>query len=213
MKGIDQFFEYAGLVLLFTNTCLFFKSYAFHKKNTALRIFSVYLLLTFLVLFGSFLLALYKINNLYLSHFYFIIQFILLSLFYKALFTKMQRIWVKIILISVLITLGIQYACQPGLYYTFNTLEVFLTSFPLVVYSIVHLYNSLNKSGELMYINAGILVYLATSTLIFILGDYLSGFNNEIVKNIWFLNKVLYAGYLILILLEWKKNLRPDRNR
>ena len=213
MAFIDLFFEYAGIALLFVNTCLFLKSYSANKGVMAFIFFTVYLLLTFCILFAGFILALNKTNNLYLSHFYFIIQFVVLSLFYKTLFTQKQGTWITVILVSVLTILGIQYAFDLSLFFRFNILEVFLTSFPLVVYSIIHLYNILNKVGTFMYINAGILIYLSTSTLIFILGDYLSGFQNQIIKNIWFLNKVLYTGYLILIFLEWKKHLQPVRNK
>ena len=65
-----------------------------------------------------------------------------------------------------------------------------------------------------MYINAGILIYITTSTLIFILGDYLSLFTkNQAIKNIWLINKVLYVIYMILILIEWKKNFRPVKSK
>ena len=64
-----------------------------------------------------------------------------------------------------------------------------------------------------MYINAGILIYLTTSTLIFILGDYLSGISNAAVKNIWFINAVLYVTYLVLIFIEWWKNFRVIKNK
>jgi hypothetical protein len=56
-----------------------------------------------------------------------------------------------------------------------------------------------------MYINAGILIYITTSTLIYILGNFLATQDNNIaVTNIWFLNKVLYIVYMLLIMLEWK---------
>lgn len=213
MKFLDLFFEYSGIVLLFISMYLFLKSYNSHKRSMAFRFFSAYLVLTFCVLFTSFVLARYKINNLYWSHFYFVLQFICLSLFYSALFTKAQRALVKITGVVVGITLGIQYARYPEMFYKFNTPEIFLSSCPLVVYAIIHLYNALNRPGKFMYINSGVLMYIATSTLIFILGDYLSGFDNKIVKNIWFLNKVLYVGYLILIIVEWKKNLQPIRSK
>ena len=76
----------------------------------------------------------------------------------------------------------------------------------------IHLYNSLTKKGELMYINAGILIYLTTSTLIYILGDYLSNQRGIVISNIWFLNKVLYVVYISLILTEWKMSILPLKN-
>ncbi|WP_156112526.1 hypothetical protein [Lacinutrix jangbogonensis] len=108
--------------------------------------------------------------------------------------------------------LTIQYALNPSLFEKFNLLEIFITSFPLVIYSIFHLYNSLSKAGKFMYINAGVLIYLATSTLIFILGDYLINVDREITADVWFLNRVFYVGYLVLILIEWKKSLLKTKD-
>jgi ABC-type transport system involved in cytochrome c biogenesis permease subunit len=84
-----------------------------------------------------------------------------------------------------------------------------------VVYSMIHLYNSLNESPKYMYINAGVLIYITTSTLIFILGDYLSGnsISSSSVDTIWFINKVLYVIYLALIFIEWWRNFRVIKNK
>ncbi|MGK0430764.1 MAG: hypothetical protein ACJARX_002443, partial [Psychroserpens sp.] len=171
----------------------------------ALNYFTVYIIAIFIVQFSATILAIYEKNNLYLSHFYFIIQFICLSLFFKALFIKTQKKIVNFLLILILGLLGIQYYTTPDLFYQFNNLEIFITSVPLIVYSIIHLYNSLNKPPRYMYINAGILIYITTSTLIYILGNFLATQDNNIaVTNIWFLNKVLYIVYMLLIMLEWK---------
>lgn len=116
-------------------------------------------------------------------------------------------------MVLVIITLIIQYSIKPSLFFNFNILEIFLTSFPLVVYSIVHLYNSLSRKGQFMYVNAGILIYLTTSTLIFILGDYLASERSDLIRKIWYLNKVLYIGYLVLILMEWKNYSQPVKSK
>ena len=62
-----------------------------------------------------------------------------------------------------------------------------------------------------MYINAGVLIYLASSTLIFILGNLINVVDRPLQTNIWFINKILYVGYLILILIEWR-NLLKTKN-
>ena len=43
---------------------------------------------------------------------------------------------------------------QKDLFKEFNLLEILITSFHLVLYAIIHLYNSLGKPGKYMYINA-----------------------------------------------------------
>lgn len=213
MKLIDSFFKYFGVFLLLVNVTLY--SLSCLKKNRALNFFLIYLVLTFCVLSLSIILVLvFNVrNNLFLSHFYFIFQFIFLSLFYLELFTKEQGNWVKSIFYIVVFIIGVQYINDFSLFYKFNLLEIFLTSFPLVIYSIIHLYNSLTKSSGFIYINAGILIYLAVSTLIFILGNYISEIDSNIAFNVWFLNKVFYVGYLILIIIEWKKSISRIKSK
>ena len=211
---INDFFGYLGIFLIIVNACLFIWSYRRFKTTIALKYFSIYIVIICLIQVISFTHYLLKINNLYLSHFYFISQFILLSLFYKALFKKWQQKLIDCILFIVLSALTIQYIIKPELYYKFNVLEIFITTFPIVIYSIMHLYNSLNKQGKFMLINSGVLMYLTTSTLIYILGNYIaSNTKNNIITNIWFFNKILNVGYLILISLEWKKSYLQLRSR
>ncbi|WP_296316254.1 hypothetical protein [Winogradskyella sp. UBA3174] len=210
---LHDFFDYLCVVLIIVNAALFIYSYKENRRNLSYRLFCMYLIISVVINLFVIILGSYKINNLYFSHYYFILQFILLSLFYRTLFIKNQKQIVSAVLVTVVGILSIQYAYSPELYFKFNTTEVFLTCFPIVVYAMIHLYNSLNKSPKYLYINAGILIYLATSTLIFILGDYLSGSNTGAVNNIWLINKVLYATYLALILTEWWKNFRLIKNK
>ncbi len=202
---ITKILEYLGIVLIFINACLYIKSYINNRNVVALKYFSLYLSVSFIVLTTTIVLGSLRINNLYLSHFYFLTQFVLISLFYKSIFREHQKRWIDLTIALILTILAIQYITKPGLFFKFNILEIFLSSFPLIVFSVIHLYNSLSEKGQFMYINAGILIYLTTSTLIFILGDYLSNYeNSKAIKQIWLINKVLYIIYLALILLEWK---------
>ena len=214
MKLINAIFEYAGIILIFINALLYLIGYKHFKKIVAYRYFSLYLVVSAVIAIMAFILASYKIPNLYLSHFYFITQFMFLSFFYKALFKSKQKKYVVYTILLVLLILGIQYALKPNLFYQFNSLEIFVTSLPLVVYSIIHLYNSLSSVYNYSLINAGVLVYITSSTLIFILGNYLSDldFNSEI-RNIYLINKILYVVYLTLILIQWKTSFQPVKNK
>lgn len=218
MKSIDSLLRNLSLILLFINVVLYSYSYLKDNKSKAVKYLIIYLTLTFCISIVSVIIVEYykqlniKQDNLFLSHFYFIFQFIFLSLFYSKLFNKKQRNYQIIISVLVFLILLIQYATNPDLYYKFNLLEIFITSFPLVIYSIFHLYNSLSKSGKFMYINAGVLIYLSISTLIFILGNLINTVDRSLSFDIWFLNRVFYLGYLILILIEWKKSLWKTKN-
>ena len=210
---LSTIFENLVILLIIVNTFLYLRSYKYNSSNTSYKLFCLYLICSLIVNVCVFILAEYQINNLYFSHYYFISQFIILSLFYRPLFTKNQRHIILILLVFVLGILAVQYSIAPELYFRFNTTEVFITCFPIVVYSIMHLYNSLNKPSPFMYINSGILLYVTTSTLIFILGDYLSSTSGVSVDNIWFINKVLYVIYLVLILAEWWNNFRLVKSK
>lgn len=213
MNIINSFFEYAVIPINIINTIVYLFSLKNIKKNNTYTLFCIYLLCALIINISVITLASFKEHNLFLSHYYFILQFILLSLFYRTLFEKHQKLLVDILLIMNTIILTIQYVLTPELYFKFNTTEVFITCAPIVIYSVIHLYNSLSKSSKFMYINIGILVYLTISTLIFILGDYLSEVSYEAGKNIWFFNKVMYVFYLILIFTEWWKNFRVIKNK
>lgn len=205
MRFFDDLVQHIGLLLIVINAILYTKSYILNKKNVALLFLFLYLIICSVVMIISSILGYKGEDNLHLSHIYFIAQFICLSLFYRALFKPLQRKATIIVLVTVVATLTIQYIKKPYLINQFNLFEIFITSFPLIIYSIIHLYNSLNKKGEYMLINSGVLIYITTSTLIFILGDYLSKYSGDAITSIWMINKILYIIYLLLILMEWKK--------
>ena len=201
------------MLLSIINVFVYTITYKKNRNNITYKIFSLYLLSSVVINMAVITLAFHKENNLFLSHYYFIFQFVILSLFYKTLFKKSQQLLVTLFFIPVVTILTIQYAISPELYFKFNTTEVFITCFPIIAYSMIHLYNSLNKPPKCMYINIGVLIYLTTSTLIFILGDYLTSSGNKFANNIWLINKVLYVVYLLLIFTEWWKNFRVIKNK
>jgi len=163
----------------------------------------------------SVILARQKLPNLYLSHIYFGSQFIFLSFFYRSLFIKkLQKRLVDVVLLMVFGSLCIQYGFNPNLFNKFNLFEIVVCSFPLVVYAIIHLFNALTIKGGFMYLNIGVILYLTSSTLIFILGDYLAGVRVKslMVRSVWFVNKMLYVVYLLLIYIEWHKSFKGAKN-
>ncbi len=206
---INDFIKYLGILLLLINFILFTKSHRHYKNLMAFNILYIYIIISLSLLTITNVFNELKIRNLYLSHFYFIFQYVLISIFYIILFRNNdQRRFIQILFILVILTLGIQYVIYPLNFFKFNLLEIFLTSFPLTIYSIIHLYNSLTKKGVYLYFNAAILIYITATTLIFILGNYITGveIDKTIARNIWFIHKILYLAFLTLILLEWKNS-------
>ena len=189
--------------MLLINIVLFFKG--FTKNSKALRIFAIYLLIIFLGEMISKLMIYRKYENISMSHYYFILQFIFLSLFYlEILNVSIQKNIIKIGLVVVPITLAIQYILNPKLIFIFNLFEVFICSLSIVVYATFHFYNMLSQQKKYYYINAGILIYLFGSTIIFLAGNVMIMSNKKsILPEI---NVVLYIIYLSLIFIEWRKN-------
>ena len=86
-----------------------------------------------------------KYENISMSHYYFIMQFIFLSFFYiEILHLPIQKKIIKVGLISIPIILSIQYVLYPELIFKFNIVEVFICSFSIIIYATFHFYNMLN---------------------------------------------------------------------
>jgi hypothetical protein len=198
-------FIYAGLFILFLNFVLFLRSFSLQDK--AFKIFTVYLGVILVIQIVSNILSRFNINNLYLSHFYFVGQFIVLSFFYKVLLQEAyQKKIVTVGLFVGLAVIGIQYMLDPSLFLKFNLFEIFITSFLIINYAALHFYNILNEKKEYYYINMGILLYLFGSTILFIVGNLTNILSTEYTKIPWILNSGLYIVYQLFILLEWKKS-------
>ncbi len=192
-----------GYLFLLLNTMLF--SIGFSKRGKAYRAFISYLWAICLIQIISKVLHFLRLNNLYLSHFYFILQFISLSFFYLNLQLNLfQRKIVKTGFIFCLTVLAFQYALNPSVFFEFNLFEIFITSFLLIVYATFYLFNLLNEKKEFYYINFGILTYLFGSTVLFLVGNLVAKMKPEFNDVPWILNSILYVFYQILILLEFK---------
>jgi hypothetical protein len=195
-----------GCLILFFNLILY--SLGFFKNAKSYKIFTLYLGVVFLIQIGSTVLRYMDINNLFLSHFYFIGQFVVLSFYYLNILDKegFQRKIVKSSLIIGLSILGIQYFNDPGLFFKFNLFEIFITSFLLIVYATFHFYNTLNEKKKFYYINMGVLIYLFGSTFLFLVGNLTNVLSSKFTKIPWILNNFLYIIYQLFILVEWKES-------
>ena len=197
--------SFIGNVLLLINLLFYIGKTA---KSKPILYLIYYLLLILLSEVVSILLWKYKIENLFLSHFYFTGQFVLLGLFYREVFkSRLQKNIVNLFFIVIFLTLGIQYSRDPALFYKFNILEIVLTSVSLILFSLIHFYNSLSQSTRFMYVNSGILLYLISSTLLFSAGNFINE-SFRLNTSIWVINAFLYVVFQGLIFIEWYKNYR-----
>lgn len=194
-----------GYVILFICLMLFIKGSA--NQGKAYVIFAWYLGMVFSVQIISNVLMRFNINNLFLSHFYFIGQFILLSFFYlEVLKEKWQKKTVKFGLAIGLLAIAVQYANDPTVFFRFNMFEIFVTSFLLIIYAVFHFYNLLNAKKEFYYVNIGILFYLFGSTILFFVGNLTTKLSPKVSLLTWTLNAFLLIIYYLLIIFEWNKS-------
>jgi hypothetical protein len=203
---MNRILAFIGYFFLLLNFVLFLKSVA--NKGKAYKLFVFYLGLILVVQILAEVFIQQRKNNLFLSHFYFIGQFVVLSLFYLTLLSKvnLQRKIVKAGLLTVLLVLGAQYFMDPSLFAKFNLFEIFITSFTLIIYAAFHFYNLLNEKKEFYYVNIGVLIYLFGSTVLFLVGNLMTALSPAMNKIPWILNSFLYIIYQIFILVEWKKS-------
>ncbi|MFZ4929330.1 hypothetical protein [Chryseobacterium sp. Mn2064] len=152
-----------------------------------------------------------KINNLFFSHYYLIGQFLLLGLFFHEILTETyQKKTARFLLAIIPAVLVIQYIMYPEKYYVFNLFEIFVTSYSIIILALFHLYNTLDAQKKYNYISLGLLLYLISSTVIFLSGNLYTVMNSQLHKEIWVLNVVMFIVYQIFIFTEYlssrKKN-------
>lgn len=195
---------YIGYFFLLINLILF--STQFFKESKAYKIFTIYLALVLVIQVWAETLIQQRMSNLFLSHFYFIGQFVGLSLFYWHILRQKnsQRQFVLGGLVVALIILGIQYCYDTSLFFRFNLFEIILTSFILIVWASTHFYNLLNEKKEFYYANIGILMYLLGSTILFLVGNLMTSLSPTLNQIPWIINSFLYIIYQIFILFDWK---------
>jgi hypothetical protein len=194
-----------GYVLLLINFFLFLKSYT--SQDKAFKCYTFYIGLIVVIQLISYFLKQKNINNLFLSHFYFIGQFLVLSYFYWILLEeKYQKKIIKFGSALCFLLLIFQYSYNFQLFFNFNLFEIFLTSFLLILYSTFYFYNLLSKKNKFYYLNMGVLIYIFGSSILFLSANLTIMLNSKYNYIPWLLNSVLYIVYQLFVLIEWKKN-------
>lgn len=196
----------AGLFFLLINGILFFRTRK--DKGFLYQIITVYLILLFVEELCCNIIGFYSPgSNFFLSHYYFLFQFIALSVFFYNLFRNiiLKRI-VLYCLILVLMILIVQYYETPGLYWEFNFLEIEMTSILLIIYALIFLIKNFKRAKhEYLYLCNGLIIYLASSLSIFLSGNTDSViFTEPFILDFWFFNSLFYILYQFLIFKEWR---------
>lgn len=205
------------LIFFFLTLSVLFFSYSYFKNKTGNVLYLViYLVCMLLTNAMSYISSELNLNNLFISHIYFWIQFIIISLLFRSLITsRIPKIIIHFFLITVPLVLMVQYIWKPEIFLKLNLLEIILCSLPLCSFSVMYLFQSLeSKSKKWLFFSTGIFIYLLCSTIVFVAIDtFYQKFSKMPFwgRNFWIINNIVYLLYLILILVEWFVNLRRPR--
>ena len=202
---MDDFLIYSAYLILLLNLILY--SYSFFRKEKANVFFVSYLAFSFLLQIYMEIIYFLRGNNLLAINIFFVGQMILLGLFYNSLMhIKSQKLFVKISVIIALMVLGAQFIMDPNQFFKFNLFEITLTSLLIVIFVLIHFYNMLTENKEYYYISIGIVFYLLTSTVLFLVGNLSPELSADLKYITWMLNAFLIVVYQLFILYDWIKS-------
>lgn len=194
---------YSGIVLI--NSTVFLYVYLGNKNRSPttgiLLFYSLFLLIIEVI---SSTLSAKGINNLYLSHFYFISQSLILGkLFIDHFLTSIQVRIAKSYLVGSFLFLCIQYLIFPELFLSVNIIEIFLMNYFLIGCSLFYFYNTLKIKRQHKFLIFGILFYSTLSTSTFLLVNLVEKINLEIAYALTMLHIILLIIYQLFISLHW----------
>lgn len=176
-------------------------------NGRAYRLFTYYLIFIGLIQYAQIhcTRVLLLESNLFLSHFYFIGQFIILTLFFQELLKKK---WMLIVMGLVLGILIIQYILHPEIIPRYNKYGLFFTHIILVLFALLYLYVSMGENSRYQLISIGIILYFTSTSIIWYSGNLVfnTEISNETMQWVSNINSVLYFLFQILIFVEWWKN-------
>ena len=205
--GIDTLLAYISTGALLINVILYL--IGFRNSSKTYKVVFLYLILSFLIQGIALVFSQLSLNNHFLSTYYLLIRFSLLSLFFFCLFKEigLNRLKNTVLVISsiALLTVLSQYLMKPTLYYQFNPIGFLITSLVLIVFAVIYLYELLSRKNYYLFFVLGLLIYLISSSIIFISATDLININNELNYYIWIINASLYLGYQVLISWQWKE--------
>jgi hypothetical protein len=202
---ILEFFAYFGNVVLAVNVILYFMR--FQDNSSVYKIFTIYLLVAFSLQIVAIVLYNLNISSVFFSHFTFVLQFLFLSYFYYNLFEKqIQKSIVLVLTPSVISTLIFTYLSENFVFSDFNSFEVFITYFPIIIYSVLHFYNMLDSKSRFYVVNSGILIYLLGTLVIYLAGNIIVKILTDNSILLFIINMSTFIIFQLLILLEWRKN-------
>lgn len=191
----------------------------FKKHNDYLRWFTYYLSLSLGIQLIAKGFANYGLNNLPLLHLYSLLEFIIISIFYKKVLIKENGFqkWINYIIgVGSLLIVANSIFLQPLT--TFNSNAKALSQVIIMGYAISYYFSILHERTQttpiLNLLNAAILIYYAGSFFVFMFSDVLlKNLDEDTQLLFWIFNALLYLVFqLIVIFVGWKAYLKTKKS-
>lgn len=203
MSNFYFFCIYLGYFFIVLNVVLY--TISFFRKKKVNGFFMAYLYFAFTM--HAIMYLFYKLNrnNLLFMNMFFIGDMILLGLFFASILkNEKQKIGIKLSIALALLILIFQIALNIEQLFTFNLFEITLTCTLLVVFAIMHLYSMLVEQKNFYYFTIGLILYLSSSTILYLVGGLTIQLPASIKLISWHLNTILMIVFQLFILYEWK---------
>lgn len=203
MIDFSSIFIYLGYFLLTLNVVLYTISFFQGKKVNGF--FMAYLYFNFLMNVTMYLLMKMHTDNLIIMNLFFVGDMVWMGLFYNSILkNKMQENIVKSGLVIVLLLLLVQIASDSSQLYKFNLFEIAITCLITILFALMHLYNMLTGKKVYYFFTIGLLLYLCSSTILYLVGGLTINLSDSMKLITWNLNVILLVVYYLFIFYEWK---------
>lgn len=209
MNTIQFWLSNVSLLVLAVNVVL--AALAMKDNPAPFRWFTYFLIAGLAVQLLAKLLWLREVNNLPLLHFYTLVEFVFISLFYRGVFQANGLRWAYfghfIGLVALLILLNSIFI-QPVL--TFNSISKTVTQLIYISFAVTYFFVVPNRTENNFFtlISSAILVYYSGSLFIFMFTNVVSTLQ-DLYRYFWLANTLLYFLFQLIILHGlWKKGFR-----
>ncbi|NND87890.1 MAG: hypothetical protein HKM28_01435, partial [Flavobacteriaceae bacterium] len=159
----------SSFLILFSIVMAIYYAIGLKRSTIAYKVFTLYLIAMAIVQSVSYYIGgVLHENNLFMFHYYYILQFYILTIFYYLLLHARWIPYVTVLVTSILVW---TYVRDPGVFLVYSPLGVTLTQSVLIAYIISYFYRSLSGHLRYIYINIGLFFFLITSILVFASGN------------------------------------------
>ncbi|MEN9337518.1 MAG: hypothetical protein RLZZ500_2505 [Bacteroidota bacterium] len=197
-----QILDLLHYIIHLVNIVLLFRVY--RSQVYSVKVFTWYIFAMGITQLWATILSKMHSNNLYLSHVYFITQFLFLSLyFYRVLIDPKIKKGIRITTLLLLSIVVGQYVIYPELFWEFNLVEIYLMSMPIIIYATMHLYQMLDQPKVNYNFTLGPLIYLIGSMSLFLFNFLMTQLHIKYPADVimWF-NIILFLGYHLILFTQ-----------